>query len=272
MLLGEPPATAYDLHFKLFDVPVRVTPFFWLVAVLLGWDLCVAFDVILEVTGNSPGKGILVLLWVAAVFLSILIHEFGHSLAFRYYGLRSRIALYHFGGLAIPEAGYAGFNRAMDPKSQIVISAAGPGLQLLFAFIIIAGLKISGFAVPHFGLFYDYIPLLSEGRPMPLSTSYAVVDFLIRPSIYWALLNLLPIYPLDGGQISRELFTLSDASQGIKNSLILSIVTGGGIAVYALTQRDTFLAIMFGMLAFSSYTTLQAYTGRGGGFGGPRGW
>jgi Zn-dependent protease len=82
-------------------------------------------------------------------------------------------------------------------------------------------------------------------------------------------MNLLPVYPLDGGQVSRETFLLSSSQDGIRQSLILSIVTGAAVAVWALTQeKDTYLAIMFGMLAYSSFMTLQAYSGRGGGFGG----
>jgi len=86
------------------------------------------------------------------------------------------------------------------------------------------------------------------------------------------LVNLLPVYPLDGGQIAREIFTAFNAQEGIRNSLTLSIFTGGGVALYAIMHREWFIAIMFGLLAYSSYTTLQAYSGRGGGFGGGRPW
>ena len=106
------------------------------------------------------------------------------------------------------------------------------------------------------------------GQPIPALPLDLAVFFLLAPSMYWALLNLLPVYPLDGGQIAREVFTISNPNTGIRNSLILSIVAGAAVAIFALRRGDTFLAIMFGMLAFSSYQTLQAYSGRGGGFGG----
>ncbi len=54
---------------------------------------------------SNPGQGILLLMWIAAVFVSILIHELGHALAMRRYGISSYIVLYHFGGLAIPDRG-----------------------------------------------------------------------------------------------------------------------------------------------------------------------
>jgi stage IV sporulation protein FB len=83
-------------------------------------------------------------------------------------------------------------------------------------------------------------------------------------------MNLLPVYPLDGGQISRELFTLSNAQEGIRYSLILSIATGAAVAIWFWKQGDTLAGMMFALLAYSSFMTLQAYFGRGGGFGGGR--
>ena len=90
-------------------------------------------------------------------------------------------------------------------------------------------------------------------------------DSLILASIWWALLNLLPIYPLDGGQIAREIFTLSNPREGIRFSLILSIVAAGSVAVWGFMNNQTFTGIMFGMLAYSSFMTLQAYMS--GGYG-----
>ena len=102
-----------------------------------------------------------------------------------------------------------------------------------------------------------------------------LVSFLLFINIFWGLLNLMPIYPLDGGQISREIFTMRDPYRGIPQSLWVSVFTGAGIAVWALMLGSIFMTIMFGMLAFSSYQALQGYGGGGrfgggGGFGGGR--
>jgi membrane-associated protease RseP (regulator of RpoE activity) len=81
-------------------------------------------------------------------------------------------------------------------------------------------------------------------------------------NIIWGLINLLPIYPLDGGQIARELFTLGNPRKGIIQSLQLSTGAAALVAVYALSQREIFLCIMFGILAYGSYQTLGRYRGQ----------
>jgi membrane-associated protease RseP (regulator of RpoE activity) len=180
------------------------------------------------------------------------------------------VVLYHFGGLAIPESaaklmGFRGYSR---PGQQIVISAAGPAAQLIFAGILIAGLKLSGSALMLNVPVVEYIVRLDTGEQITSLPLQALVIFLLIPSILWALLNLLPVYPLDGGQIARELFTIFSPREGVRNSLILSMVCGIAMALYGFLNGDIFLAILFGLLAYSSYQILQAYTGRGG-FGGP---
>ena len=53
-------------------------------------------------------------------------------------------------------------------------------------------------------------------------------------------MNLLPVYPLDGGQIARELFTLGNPRNGIIQSLQLSVGAAVLVAAYALTQNSDF--------------------------------
>ena len=95
MLLGEPPPSPGDLHFRLFGFPVRVHPFFWLITVVLN---------IRTVLTLPP-----LLAWVAAVFIGILVHELGHAFAMRHYGQDPWITLYGLGGLtSARSAAYGG--------------------------------------------------------------------------------------------------------------------------------------------------------------------
>jgi stage IV sporulation protein FB len=259
VLLGAPPRSQADLSFRLFGFPIRVTPWFWLAAMLLGWS------------GTRDGNPHLLVTWIVAVFASILIHELGHAFAFRYFGIRAHVVLYHFGGIAIPESAYAGSwsGRARNRFEPIIIAVAGPAAQLSTAAVLILGLLLAGKAVPLDGIVGEWLVQLALrwdlafDRQLGPDAMDRFLYFFLYVSIYWALLNLLPIYPLDGGQVSREMFLLWDPNDALRHSLILSIVAGGCAAVWGFSTENTYLGILFGMLAYSSYSTLQAYSGRG---------
>lgn len=247
-MLSEPMRTKFDWNFELFNFPVRISCWFWLAAIVLG----------------SNGNPRTVLAWVVAVFISILIHELGHAFAFRHFGVSSRIVLYHFGGLAVPDSyGSMGgrVNRANRPRNSMIISAAGPALQILSAVALFLILRAGGYAVPNPFNFLDHLVPIEPTRVLQNEMIRNFIGQYMFISIFWALLNLLPIYPLDGGQIARDLFILFGGGDGLPKSLILSTCTGAGVAVYGFSRGMPFLAIMFAMLAYSSYQALQAYTG-----------
>ncbi len=261
-VLGEPRQTSYDLHFRVFGFPVRVTPFFWLVVIFLGWDLVIGLNRALP---EGPHRAMIFALWILAVFVSILIHELGHAVAMRYFGLHAAIVLYHFGGLAIPRGspGYAA-SAATRPSGQIAISFAGPAAQLAAAGLVLGLIVGSGHEALLLRAFGNFWPM-PEADPLPSVSLDMAATFFIVPSVFWAAINLLPVYPLDGGQIAREALMMFGARQGIERSLILSLVTGAAVCLFALSRQDTFLALLFGFLAYSSYMTLKAYRGQGGG-------
>jgi Zn-dependent protease len=259
-MFGEPGPTGADLHFRLFGVPVRIHPMFWIVTALMG---------------SRSNDVQALLLWVVAVFVSILAHEFGHVLAYAYYGMSGRVVLHAFGGLAISDGFGSPWQsslraRPADGWQQIVISLAGPVAGFLLAGIIIAILFATQTQSPTdvFG-----IPLgprsgkdLAELNPY---TEYFVRQMLFV-NVFWGLVNLLPIYPLDGGQISREVFLMANVREGIRTSLLLSIITAAGIAALILftsQQHDMIMALFFAYLAYNSFMYLQAYTGGGWGSG-----
>jgi stage IV sporulation protein FB len=253
MLIGSVPPTPYDLSFSLFRIPVRVHPLFWLVALLLGMRL----------------PPVYVVIWVAVVFVSILVHEMGHALAIRQFGWWPSILLYTFGGLAM----YQPTHR--DARKEMMISLAGPLAGFLFAGALIAFLKGTGHQVdiefgPPYGLAV-VAPLERENLTLNFADSKvcALVNFLLEVNIWWGLMNLLPVYPLDGGQFLRELFGFLRVRDAMVKSLQVSIVTAAAVALYSLARvHDYYLAAMFGYLAYTSFQTLQAYSGRGGGYGG----
>jgi stage IV sporulation protein FB len=241
MLIGEPPPSPADLHFRLFGIPVRVHPWFWIVSLMLG------------IGGTDKADPLETVIWVAVVFVSVLVHEMGHALLQRHFGARPHIVLYSFGGLAIAE------DRARSPWQQILILLGGPGAGFLFAAVILGGLHFSGHTV-RFGAFEGFIGyLIPAWEPFGTRAVDVAIFNLLYVNIFWGLVNLLPIYPLDGGQISREVFTLRDPHRGIVASLWISIVVAAAMAVYGVTRNSIFVAAMFGYLAYASYQTLQRY-------------
>jgi stage IV sporulation protein FB len=264
VILAEPPRTAYDFEFQIFGFPVRVSPFFWLVAGILGHQNAVAVDSIFA--EQSPSVGVLLLIWMAAVFLSILIHELGHAFTMRRFGMSASIVLYYMGGLAIPDAGQS-FMRSMRISrggEQILISIAGPAAQLLLAALIILGVRLSGHRFQFVIWPVDLFIPPPAGQPLPSVGLEALLFFLTMPSIMWALLNLLPIFPLDGGQISRELFMMWSGNKGFHDSLVLSLIVAALGALYFFSTGSPFNAILFISLAVANYQLLQAMRFGGG--------
>ncbi len=222
MLLREPPPTQVDLHFRILGFPVRIHPFFWLVTLFMG----------MRGQSTPPAQ---MLIWIVAVFFSILVHELGHALVQRFYGGRPWITLYGFGGMASCE------DCERSTHSQIFISLAGPAAGFLLAIAV--------------WLVAKFLP-----RTLESANIVELFNNLLYINIIWGCLNLLPIYPLDGGQVSRELCQWIHPRQGIIWSLQLSMIAAGLIVIVViLSLHAILLALFFGYLAYSSYKTLQAY-------------
>jgi membrane-associated protease RseP (regulator of RpoE activity) len=249
-LFQQPPATQYDLRFTVAGIPVRVHPLFWLVAILLG----------------SAGDLLLLPIWVLVLFVSILVHELGHAFAFRRFGQHSHIVLHFAGGLTIPESvswGGGWASVALSPWQEIFISIAGPGAGFLFAGFVILVVSITGGSVLTTWLF-GFIPL-PVNAVLPFGGQYmsALFTLLLWVNVFWGLINLMPVQPLDGGNVARNLFIHYDPLDGLRKSVWLSVITGGLLALIGLLAfRSLYMALLFGFLAFQSY---QSVRGRYGG-------
>ena len=204
------------LRFQIFGFPVSVHWMFWLITALLGG----AAD------ASSPQRLKLLLVWVAAVFVSILWHELGHALMMRRFGeRRAEIHLYGGGGLAIG----SGFRTR---REQILISAAGPAAGLALGFVVW---------------------LVSRAFPPASIYTFKALSYLFDINFFWSLVNLLPIIPLDGGRISEAV--LADKR---KLALQISLVCAVAVAVYAYTQWGSlFTCLMFAVMAMDNWRTLN---------------
>jgi stage IV sporulation protein FB len=232
----EPNRSQFDLNFRLFGIDVRVHPMFWLVSAIMGWGAVnLGFEFLL--------------IWIVCVFLSVLIHELGHVVAGRLFGSYGHIVLYGFGGLAI------GSSALHNRWQRVVVYFAGP-----LAGFLLAGLT----AVVDRSLNQDETSLLLLDA----------IENLYWINLFWGAVNLLPVWPLDGGQISRDVLDWLQPNGGIRTSLGLSLAIAGLFAFIALTNtayrplslvramhldwiRGMFMILFFGAFAYNSYQLLQ---------------
>lgn len=268
MILAEPQRTPYDLNFRLLGFPVRIHPLFWLVGFVLGFR------------GGPEGPDpIGILTWMMVLFVSILIHELGHALLIRRFGRPAHIVLYMLGGLAIEgeDSPYSAWSshstssfsrRSRTPAEQIMISLAGPVAGFILAAFVIVAVMATGGQVRPF-LSDKNVPGIdaSLGGAMAdnMHLRYLVIGLLYF-NIFWGLVNLLPVFPLDGGQIAQQLLIIHDPWGGAIRALWISVFVGGAAAILAgVVFQSMFVTLLFASLAISNYLTLQQMGGGGGG-------
>lgn len=219
------------IRFGLLGIPVSVHWWFWLTAALLSGALDSARpDAVFHLLG-----------WLLVVFISVLWHELGHALMFRRFGCSSEIVLQAFGGYTAPLRG-----RAFTRWQNILISAAGPGFGLLLWSALFLSLRM------------NLIPTAS----IPRFVAWIVLDLLVV-NLWWSLINLLPVGPLDGAKI----LSAAMGPRRAREALIISISCGAGAALLALSSGQFFLGVLFGVMAYDSFQKLQGGPRVGGAFG-----
>lgn len=227
-LLGDPGTTQYDLRFSVLGIPVRVHPMFWLIGALLG--------------SQTPEISLLVT-WIACLFVSILVHELGHALAARSYGWPPDIVLHGFGGFARYSPGY-GYTR----KRAIWIAFAGPLAGFgLYAIVHCASLWIRA------GLAEEQpwaMNLMASSAGNGIRFAILQLEFI---NLFWGLVNLMPVFPLDGGRICFELCNGRGSYSGQSRAYQIGMMAAGLTALFFASQSRLFPALMFGGLAYQNY-------------------
>lgn len=206
------------LRFTLFGFPVQVHGSFWINSALMGGAL----------SANTPEDWRHLLAWMVAVFLSILIHEMGHAVTMRNLGdRRVGIILYAFGGLAQG-------SQLHTRREDFLVSAAGPAWQIL------AGLAV-GWS----------LTLWPVSSPWLLE----MLDAFTAVSLFWALLNLLPVVPLDGGRLCMAVLGKP------RQALVISVVCAVGLALLSF-ESGAWLGLQNAVLR---WLDIRAGTRVGGG-------
>ena len=212
------------IRFRLFGFPVTVEPWHWAILAFCGGAL-----------GIKESEDLLpVLLFMAAGVVSILIHELGHALTMRVFGGRHiSIVLHGMGGHAICQG--APFSRGQ----HILISLAGPLLQVACGLLVDIAVKMSA-------------DTSGGATVLEASPVYQLLYSFIDVSLFWAVLNLIPVYPMDGGQILRGIL----GPRHIQLTLQISIIVAIFVGVLGPIYLKTFLLSIF--MVFSAVENYKA--------------
>jgi Zn-dependent protease len=198
------------LKFSLFGVPVAVEWWFWIATVLLGGGASLV---------NTPEGLLLIGEWTLVVFVSILVHELGHAWAGKHFGATPFIRLHGLGGVTfLPGA------RFTRPQSFLV-SAAGPAAGLTLGLLVLA---------------------ISETvSSLPPLARWAIRDARYV-NFFWTFINIMPVHPLDGGQMLDQL--LGPSRRRLTG--FIGFVVAVLICLWAFKNQRVFLGLMMAMLAY----------------------
>lgn len=213
---------------KVAGIPVRIHATFLL---LIGW---IVYGTLAE--GQGTVAAVETVLLLLAVFACIVLHEFGHALTARRYGIRTRdITLLPIGGVARLE-------RIPDrPLHEFLVAVAGPAVTLVIAGLLLALLgavwpvtarQLIAFLNPFWNVFFHTPPVEGPG-------GFAAELFLVNVMIL--LFNLIPAFPMDGGRVLRAVLATR-----------LDYVRATQIAAGA----GQILAVLFAVIGINSHSLL----------------
>ena len=187
-------------------IPVTVHPLFIVIALWIGFIITQDFTATLVVA--------------AIVFLSVLIHEYGHALTAKLFKQRPRITLQVLGGLT---------------------ERKGPPLKKWQEFLVVFNGPLFGFCLSLFAFYLNTI----------YPSSYLQITGEIN--LIWTIFNLLPILPMDGGHLLRIFLEGIFGLKGLKASMIISLALGGVLSLAAFAYSQIFIGIILAIFTFESF-------------------
>lgn len=212
-LPDSPAGDSASLRFRIGPVPVSIHVSSPIILALLGLDLA-----------RDP---LLLVLWVGIGIASIIVHELGHAVVVRLAGGTPRVDLQWLGGLT----SYQPTERLRTRAWSVAVSLAGPATGI-----------VTGLAVRAWG------GELAGGSNPYLSSAIYFTWFV---SFVWAVFNLLPIMPLDGGQALRELLPGTPAAR-TRRAAWVGAVVGAAVVAWAVASSQIYIALLVGLMAWQN--------------------
>lgn len=165
---------------KIFGIRLQIH---WTFLILLGWIVISNMRV-----GAGTEQTMWSILFILTIFVCVTMHEFGHAMAARKFGIKTKdITLLPIGGLArlesIPE----------KPKEELIVALAGPLVNVL----IVAALSP----------FVSFTLDITKIQQLSFITAENFVFNLMFINLWLAVFNLIPAFPMDGGRVLRALLS-----------------------------------------------------------------
>ncbi|HEX3877404.1 MAG TPA: site-2 protease family protein [Bryobacteraceae bacterium] len=181
----------------LFGVPVRFHFTFVLMLIFL---------IFIGIGNKQSGPSTAI--YVLALFASVLLHELGHTLASRRYGIKTlEIVMFPIGGVSRPE-------RQPKPSEELPISLAGPLVNLFIALALIAWMSVQ----------QGWVDIAALKEP----TDANLAERIAAGNLALFAFNLLPAYPMDGGRILRSFLALH---RPVEEATRIAAGAGQGLAI-----------------------------------------
>ena len=195
-------------------IPISIYPFFWVVAIGIGWLSSMTF------------QGTLV--WVGVITCSILIHEYGHALTALAFGQKAHIELIGFGGVTQRSG------TKLKPWQEFVIILNGPLAGFLFCGLAWWGHRVLNVTAPH-----------------SLPAYIMTVAFYIN--LFWTIMNLLPVQPLDGGKLLSIVLEALFGLRGTKAALFISLFLSAVLGLLFFAAQEFLIGSLFFLMTYESY-------------------
>ena len=206
------------MQFSIGSIPVRIQPFFLVLIFIIGWLS----------TQSLP----LTFLWAIIIFISVLVHELGHALTARSFGQSAVVELFGMGGVTYRK---------------------GPPLKKWQDFTIVFNGPLAGFCLACL----SYLLLKVVGTQSNTVFSYMLI-ITFNVNLFWTVINLLPVHPLDGGHLLRILLEGMMGFRGTQAALLLSSLIGLGFSIFFFTVYFWIAGALFFMFTFESFRKFQS--------------
>lgn len=199
---------------KIFGIPVQVH-----------WSFALLFLFVIYVGKSRDASWANIAmfgLFIIALFVCVLLHEFGHALSARYFGVHTRdITILPIGGVArldkLPE----------KPFQEFIVALAGPAVNVVI-YAILALILYTNYSLQ-----FSFGELLADdSNEVIVNPIIGFLATLTQANLMLVVFNMIPAFPMDGGRVLRALLSIPF---GRVKATKIAVILGQAIAIGFLT-------------------------------------